>query len=271
MSVEIKSGEQLREENLAKISKFILMDDTYMTAFFNEQLELTQFVLRIIMKMDGLVVKSARTQKPFKNIQGRSITLDVTAVDENGTQYDIEVQQERAGANPRRARYHSSMLDSNALLPGNDFEKLPETYVIFVTSKDYWKQGLPLYTVDRYIKEMKMTPFEDKAHIIYVNGEYSNDTPLGKLMHDFKCAKPNEMYYSNLAERAHYLKDTEGGYDNMCKLMEESNREAMKQNSYQIAMNLLRLGEISIEKIAKATNLTLDDVKELAEIVKAGA
>lgn len=159
MGVEVKSREQLREENLAKISKFILMDDTYMTAFFSDQLELTQFVLRIIMNMENLVVKSAITQKPFKNIQGRSITLDVTAVDENGTQYDIEVQQESAGANPKRARYHSSMLDSNALLPGDDFEKLPETYVIFITSKDYWKQGLPLYTVDRYIKETNMTPF----------------------------------------------------------------------------------------------------------------
>lgn len=271
MGVEIKSREQLREENLAKISKFILMDDTYMTAFFNEQIELTQFVLRIIMKMDGLVVKSARTQKPFKNIQGRSITLDVTAVDENGTQYDIEVQQESAGANPKRARYHSSMLDSNALLPGDDFDTLPETYVIFVTSKDYWKQGLPIYTVDRYIKEMEMTPFEDKAHIIYVNGEHADDTPLGKLMHDFKCAKPNEMCYPNLAERAHFLKDTEGGYDNMCKLMEDSNREARKQEAYQIAMKLIRKGIVAFEDIADVTNLTLDDVKELAEIVKAGA
>lgn len=91
MDVEIKAREQLRSENLSKIADFKLMDDTYMTAFFSDRLELTQLVLRIIMKMDGLVVKSARTQTPFKNIQGRSVTLDVTAVDENGTLYNIEV------------------------------------------------------------------------------------------------------------------------------------------------------------------------------------
>lgn len=270
MGVEIKSREQLKAENLAKISKFVLMDDTYMTAFFNEQPVLTQFVLRIIMKMDGLVVKSARTQKPFKNIQERSVTLDVTAVDENGTQYDIEVQQESAGANPKRARYHSSMLDSNALLPGDDFDTLPETYVIFVTSKDYWKQGLPIYTINRRIEETD-APFGDKAHIIYVNGEHVDDTPLGKLMHDFKCAKPNEMHYPNLAERAHFLKDTEGGYDDMCKLMDESNKEYAKQQAYQIAMKLIRRATLPLEDIAEDTNLSLDDVKELAEIVKAGA
>lgn len=271
MDIEIKTEEQLRAENLAKISEFRLMDDTYMTAFFSDQPELIQFVLRIIMKMDHLVVRSARTQKPLKNIQGRSITLDVDAVDENGTRYDIEVQQENAGAKPKRARCYSSMIDSASLLPGDDFEKLPETYVIFITSKDYWKLGLPIYTINRYIEEANMTPFEDKAHIIYVNGDYDDDSPLGKLMHDFKCTQPKDMYYPNLAERAHYLKDTEGGYDNMCKIMEESNKEAARQNTYQIAMNLIRMGIGTKEDIAKATNLTLEEVQELARIVKASA
>ncbi len=242
-----------------------------MNAFFNDQPELVQFVLRIIMNKEHLIVKSVRTQKPLKSIQGRSITLDVDAVDEDGTRYDIEVQQESKGAKPKRARFHSSMMDSDALLPTDDFEKFPETYVIFINSKDYWKQGLPVYTINRHIEELKMKPFDDEAHIIYVNGEYINDTAIGKLMHDFKCAQPSEMYYPNLAERAHYLKDTEGGYDDMCQIMEESNREAARQRTYQIAMNLIRMGVLADKDIAKATNLTLGEVQELAKIVKASA
>lgn len=193
------------------------------------------------------------------------------AADEDGTQYDIEIQQENKGAKPKRARAHSGTMDSNLLLPTDDFEKLPETYVIFITSKDYWKGGKPIYTVDRYVKELNMLPFGDEAHIIYVNGEYVNDTPFGKLMHDFKCSQPSEMYYPNLAERASYLKDTKGGYDNMCQIMEESNREAVRQNLYQVAMKLIKKGTVDFEEIAEVTDLTLDDVKELAEIVKAGA
>lgn len=247
------------------------MNDTYMNAFFNSQPEPVQFVLRIIMNKEHLIVKSVRTQKPLKNIQGRSITLDVDAVDEDGTRYDIEVQQESKGAKPKRARFHSSMMDLNALLPTDDFEKLPEIYVIFITSKDYWKQGLPVYTINRHIEELKMKPFDDEAHIIYVNGEYINDTAIGKLMHDFKCAQPSEMYYPNLAERAHYLNDTEGGYDDMCRIMEESNREAARQGTYQIAMNLIRMGVLADEDIAKATKLTFEEVQELAKIVKASA
>ncbi len=60
---------------------FKLTDDTYMTTFFTDQLKFVQFFLRIIMKMEHFVVKSARTQKPLKNIQERSITLEVNAVD----------------------------------------------------------------------------------------------------------------------------------------------------------------------------------------------
>ena len=103
------------------------------------------------MGKESLIVKNSVTQKPLKNIQGRSLILDVDAVDQNGTEIDIEVQGERSGAHPKRARMHSSMLDSNALLPGENFTELPEIYVIFITSDDYFEKDLPLYTVDRRI------------------------------------------------------------------------------------------------------------------------
>lgn len=54
MGIEIKTAEQLRAENLTKIKGFKLMDDTYMNAFFNDQPELIQFVLRIIMNKENL-------------------------------------------------------------------------------------------------------------------------------------------------------------------------------------------------------------------------
>ncbi len=265
MAIRILTPEEERAENLSKIAQFKLTDDTYMNAFFNEQPELVQFVLRIIMGKDKLIVKSARTQKPLKSIQGRSITLDVDAIDEDGTEFDIEVQQENSGAIPKRARYHSSMMDSNALKPNDNFDKLPETYVIFITAKDYWKKGLPIYTVDRYIKEMDMTPFDDDEHIIYVNGEYNSDSPIGKLMHDFKCTKPSEMYYPNLAERASYLKETKGGYDSMCKIMEEIADRKAESRAAIIAIKLLSKNTMSHEEIADTTGLSLEDIKELAK------
>ena len=271
MSIDVKTPEQLREETLAKIPSFRIMDDTFMTAFFNEKPELAEFVLRIILNMEHLKVKSSKVQKVLKNIQGRSITLDIDAVDEDGRECDVEFQQESKGARPKRARFHSSMIDSNALMPTEDFDKLPESYVIFVTSEDYFGFGLPIYTIDRYIKEADMQLFGDDEHIIYVNGENTDNTPLGKLVHDFKCADPKDMYYKQIADRTNQLKNTEGGREEVCKIMEEISAERERQTQYHIAIELIKMGLLTDEQIAQATHLTLDTIKALEAMVKATA
>lgn len=259
--IKLKTKEQRRAEHLAKIEEFTLLDDTYMNAFFNEQPELVQFVLRIIMGKDNLIVKHSVTQKPLKNIQGRSLILDVDAVDQNGTEIDIEVQGEKSGAHPKRARMHSSMLDSNALLPGDDFTELPETYVIFITSDDYFEKGLPLYTIDRRINELGMELFKDEEHIIYVNGKYNGDNELGKLIHDFRCKNAKDMNYKVLADRAYNLKETEGGKNTMCAIMEE----LCDDRATEIAIKMIMRGKLTYEEIAEDSGLTLEDVKTLAE------
>ena len=46
------------------------------------------------------------------------------ALDENGQEMDIEVQGNSEGAHIRRARYHSSVLDSKMLKEGQKFREL---------------------------------------------------------------------------------------------------------------------------------------------------
>ena len=43
----------------------------------------------------------------------------------------------------------------NTLNPGQDFEELPESYVIFITRDDILGYGLPIYHIDRQIKELE--------------------------------------------------------------------------------------------------------------------
>ncbi len=258
-----------RKELLEKIREFTLMDDTYMTAFFDGQPELIQLVLHIILDRDDLTVTESRTQYKLQRLQGHSAVLDVFAVDSRGTKYEIEIQSRSDGAKPKRARYYSSILDSNFLLPDDDYDELSETYVIFFTANDYFKKDLPLYTVNRHIEELGNAPFNDYEHILYINGANRSDTPLGKLTHDFKCKKPGEMFYSPLAERAQNLKETSGGNEDMCQIMEELNRKASKiaakRTSLQIAASMLNNGKLSFEEIAQCCNISVDEVKMLAE------
>lgn len=83
-------------------------------------------------------------------------------------------------------------MDANAILSGEDTELIPETYVIFITENDVLEGNFPIYHIDRTIKENGKL-FDDKAHIIYVNGEIKGDAPLGRLMQDLSCTNPDDM------------------------------------------------------------------------------
>lgn len=54
-------------------------------------------------------------------------------------------------------------------------------------------------------------PFGDGQEIIYVNGEYKGDDPIGRLVHDMWCKNADDMYYPELAEKVRYYKSTEKG------------------------------------------------------------
>ena len=126
-----------------------------MSRVFDKNIEATELILRIIL---GRKIKVIRVngQEEVRNAEvgGRNITLDVYAMDENGQEMDIEVQGNSEGAQIRRARYHSSVLDSKMLKEGQPFKKLKDSYVIFIYRHDKFKRvtGIPyrpIYKRDR--------------------------------------------------------------------------------------------------------------------------
>ena len=256
--------EQQHQEDLQRIRGFRLIDDDFMNACFDDNIEATELILRIILNRNDLSVKRVKTQKLMKNLLGRDIWLDIDAIDSENAELDIEIQRADKGADRKRARYHSSILDAHLLRPNEDFKDLPETYVIFITENDVLGDNEPVYIIDRQITTTGR-PFNDGEHIIYVNGADKNsETGLGKLMHDFFCTNPDDMYYKQLADRARYFKEDERGVATMCKVMEDMRKETAEQTKIQSAINLLTIGKLSFEEIADAMELSVDKVKELA-------
>lgn len=258
------ANEQNREEKrqyiLSRIQEMCYFDDVFMTKCLENYPTGIELMLRIIMNDHTLVVKEAQVQSVIKNLQGRSIRMDVKTTDLKKKEYDVEMQKADSGAKPKRARYNSSLMDANAILPGDDTELLPETYVIFIIENDVLRGNLPIYHVERMIKENGKL-FDDKSYIIYVNGEIKDETPLGKLMQDLSCANPDEMNYKELADRARYFKKDKEGEKVMSKIMEE----IINHEKIEVAERMLDDGEISVDKIAKYLELPVEVVKELAD------
>ena len=260
----MKNVDNKQKELLEKIKEFRLLDDDFMSKVFEDDYECIELLLHIIMDKPDLKVKEARTQYSIKNLIGRSVRLDVFAVDKIGKKYNIEVQRADKGAGAKRARYNSSVIDANSLLPGLEFDDLPETYVIFITENDVMGGDIPIYHVDRVVKETGKS-FDDEAHIIYVNGAYRDESPIGQLMHDFSCKNPSDMHYKILADKTRYFKEDEKGVAAMCKIMED----LIDSEKKEIALRLLKNGKLSNEEIAESSGLAIEVVNALEEQRKA--
>ena len=70
-----------------------------------------------------------------------------------------------------------------------------------------WPGGLPLYPIERCFLGTGKRSVEC-LRILYVNGAYCGDTPIGKLMRDFSCTDAADMYYGTLADRVRFFIET---------------------------------------------------------------
>lgn len=249
--------EKKHAEDLQRLRGFRLLDDDFMSKVFEDR-TCAQFLLQIILGKKDLIVQKVHAQHNVKNLQGRSIRLDIIAIDRNGQVYNIEIQRSDRGASAKRARYNSSMLDANVTEPGDDYENLAETYVIFITENDVLKAGLPIYHIDRTIKETG-TVFRDEAHIVYVNSQIKGKTELGKLMHDFSCTDAGDMYYKILAERVRYFKEDAKGVEAMCKAMEDMRKEAVAEERLKTLRNLMKNLGLTAEQALAAMGISESD------------
>ena len=258
------------QEDLRRLRGFRLLDDDFLTKCFEGDPKYIQLVLRIVLEMPDLVVVDVRTQVFVENLLHRSVRLDIVATDSAGRKINVEIQRSDKGAGRKRARYNSSMMDANLLRKGADFAELPETYVVFITEHDVIGDGQPLYKVERYISGSNKK-FEDGSHIVYVNGAYRDETPIGKLMHDSSCTDPANMHYEMLAERVRFFKESKEGIAIMCKAMEdmrneslrEGMREGMREEKKLTVLRMLEMGKYALEEVAIISGLSLEEVEKL--------
>lgn len=264
---EWQRKERERQEDLQRLRGFRPIDDDFMRCLFKDNIPLVEMVLRIIIGKQDLIIIDCQTQKDMKRLAGaRSICLDAYGTDSKNKKYDCEIQRADRGADPHRARYHSSVLDIENLDAGQEFKELPDTYTIFITEKDFYGRGEPIYVIER-MNLTTGTSFEDGEHILYVNGEYRGESDLGKLMHDFGCTDADDMNFDLMADRTRYLKENPKGVNEMCKMMEdmrnETARMASQKKALDIATAMVAAGKYALEEISALCGLSLEEVRLL--------
>lgn len=250
------------------IDRLTLFDDDLMAMVFDGNTEAAELLLKIILKQEDIKVISVVGQRELENplVNGRNIRLDIAAQDHTGRYFDVEVQRNSEGAHFRRARFHSSMLDVRMLKEKQKFKELRDSYVIFITEKDTVGAGLPLYHVNRKIDETGEV-FSDGSHIIYVNGSYAGNDPIGKLVHDFRSEKSEDMFYEEFSKGVKHFKETEGGRKAMCEAVatyvnqkaEEIAEEKRIDTLLDSIKNLMQSMELTADQAMTALKISQDD------------
>ena len=225
-----------------------------------------EVMLRVMLENDKIKVVSVRIQNFIQNLYGHSAQLDILAQDGDGSFFNVEVQRSDEGAQEKRARFYSSVLDTQFLRSNRDYKELPESFVIFITEHDVLKKGLPLYHINRTVKE-DGTDFVDGSYIVYVNSNIRDDTPLGRLMQDLYCKDPAKLNYKEFVERMAFLKYSKEVEATMVDPIEEyaekRAKEAAHQKSMEIALRCLNKG-YSVEDAAEISELPFEEVRALA-------
>ena len=266
---EAQKRERRHREDLERLRGFRPIDDTFMRGLFKDNIPLAELVLRIIVGKPDLTLVKCETQADLKRVTGaRSVCLDAYATDNTGKKYDIEIQRADNGADPHRARYHSSALDVENLDEKQEYRELPDSYVIFITENDYYKAGARVYALQNMNSTLGQ-PFGDGAHILYVNGQYRGDSDIGRLMHDFNCTKAEDMNFELMAERTRYLKENPKGVGAMCKVMEElrvesfteGREEGRVEQAKATALKMSQKG-MSIDEISELVGFSIKTVTE---------
>ena len=273
-----RSAYIMNPEYLALLENFRLMDDDFMSKCLENAPECIELMLRIILDKRDLKVVKSQTEYPIKSLQGRGVRFDVFARDSEGREYDIEIQRVDRGAEPKRARYNSALMDANALKSGEDFGKLRDTYVIFITENDVMGGGQDAYSYLR-MEERSGKRLHDGTHIIYVNGATRSATEIGKLVHDLLCRDAAKMYFDVLRKQVSQFKNSEEGRRTMCEAVEriaerraaesraegerKGKRKGKRETMLATAMRMLKDGVLALKDIARYSGLSLAQVKKL--------
>lgn len=218
------------------VDNLTLFDDDLMSLVFDNNIEAANLLLRIILEKDDIDVIEVISQKELENpiIGGRNIRLDIFATDSTGKYYNIEVQRANSGAHIRRSRFHSGIIDSRTI-------------------------------------EETGEPVNDGSHIIYVNGTYTGNDMLGKLMRDFACKNTDDIYYEELKKSIKHFKE-KGGRKVMCNVVKEYGDERAKASAFQTKIdnikNLMETLQFSLDQAMQALKISSDEQQLIRTIIK---
>lgn len=209
--------------------------------------------------------------------ESKGIRLDVIVEDEQHTRYNLEMQALNVTSKtthesllPVRTRYYQAMLDTDMLQKGQDYDTLYPTYIIFICGFDLFEKGFYSYTFTKRCQEDLSLQLPDKTIIMFLNAKGIHgdvtDSTKAFLKYVDDHVVTDEFTQELDAELIHVKNDPKVRRSFM--KYEMNVKDALLQGEEngitKTIIGMLKAGA-TYEFVAKATNYSIDKIKEIAK------
>ncbi|MBQ5470804.1 MAG: Rpn family recombination-promoting nuclease/putative transposase [Treponema sp.] len=225
---------------------------------------------------------------PYYGTKG--IRLDVYVKDSDRI-FDLEIQSYKENALGERTRFYQSLLDTDSLMKGSTYDELKESYIVFICLEnpfDNLKEEdlIPRYEFVSLCKEKPSIRLNDKStKVIYNASRYKKEKdPVVRAFLKFVYEnKSEDSFTKNIQNRVDDVKRAEinkeeylnmniHDYDVLRRGRDEGIAIGIErgkdESRLETAKKLLQMNVCTIEQIASATELSIEEVKALAEEAK---
>ncbi len=260
----------------AIVQQLNIIDDT----LFQKMAEDPDFCEEVISTVleQKVIVKNVTPQNSVKNLQGRSVVLDALCELESGEECNVEVQKANDDDHQKRVRYNTSCITANITEPGAKFKDVPDVIAIYISKFDMFQSEKTVYHIDRVVRETGEVQ-DNGLQEIYVNTKIDDGTDIAELMHIFTDGDAYDFEkFPNVSKRKKQFKESEGGNEEMCDLVEnyakeraeaaakEAAEKATKEATEKAICSAKKLFENGVSyDIVRASITTISD-KDLQEI-----
>ena len=191
--------------------------------------------------------------------------------------FDIELQNAIDFDLPFRTRYYQSMIDTDNLLKGEHYSKLPESFIIFICTYDPIGDNLPSYTYKTCCIENPKRIMKDKitkkfynataykqekdmeisAFLEYICNQKTVDDFTSKIDYFVQKIKKQEV------NRKEYSSVNIHDQDIYFKAKNEGIAQGAYEKAIETAKNMLK-DKLSLETIIKYTGLSESIILKLS-------
>ncbi len=201
------------------VKKMNPIDDDFFRKMSEDAAFCTE-TLRTILGDEGVTIEKLWSQHSIKNLQGRSVVLDVHCQSVQLGHGLVEVQKTEGDDHQKRVRYNGACVTTNITDTGVKFEQVPNICSIYITKKDFLKGNRAIYHVERRIRENGKV-VENGFREIYVNTQVKDGSPVSELMTLYTEDDAYDFHkFPATSKRKYYLKNDEKGVAEMCEIMQ---------------------------------------------------